>query len=448
MSEGNLEDVIVAASAAVAKGLADYDEAKEQKAIDRATSVELSVALRRLKDEYGERRTRALRLATGAVGSYCSKARRLSLESVDKDPRMPRLVNYKERYNALLGMKNRNDVLRRIEQTIDLAGEILSQRDQVDPASTLADVAHDYADKVSLLNGIEVVAAEKQVEDETSDATMREPKPEGNDPFEKTIEEAFLSAFRELGDGENVQIAKMGETLDHVSSVIDDLPRAMDATIAVIEAEEHASAVALEGEVLVIPTPGPFDGTIVMESEADAERLERLLSLVRASFKTFAQVVRDNGLFSAFAHDPSYGACAGWSDGFWMDDFLYDMSEYEGDIPGRKRVADIPDTVEEDEDGDTLDRTIERMEKFNKRRYFGLLDDDFDEHVDAFWYGFKKLMLGVNGLFRVNPSEFNAYCNDVAEAAKKATVELGAASMDKRQLDAFRKEVEERGRED
>lgn len=446
MSEGNLEDAITAASAAVVKGLIEYEEAKERKAVDKVTSLELSVALRRLKDEYGARRKRALHVATGAVGSYCSKARRLSLESVDKDPRMPRLINYRQRYNALLSMKNRNDVLRRIEQTIDLTDTILAQRNQVDPASALVEVARDYAGKVALLNGIKVVAAEKQVEDETSDATMREPGFEDVDSFEKSIEDAFLSAFRELGDAESSQIAQMGETLDHVSSVAEDLPRAIEAAVAAIEAEQEAMAEALEGRVLDIPVSEPFEGAIVVEAEADAEKLERLSSLVRSSFRTFAQVVRDNGLFSAFAHELSYGACAGWKNGFWMDDFLYDMSEYEGDIPGRTKVADIPDTVEEDEDGDTLDRTIERMEKFNKRRYFGMLDDDFDVHVDAFWYGFKKLMLGVNELFRVNSSEFNTYCNDVAEAAKQAVVELGAASMDERQLEALCKEIEERGR--
>ena len=448
MDDSNLQVFLAAASSAVAKGLSDYDVAREKKATDKATSAEISVALHRLKDGYANRREVSLGMATGAIGSYCSKARKLSLEAIAHDPRMPRLINYGERYNAFLGMTKRADVLRRIEQTIDLADMILAQRDQVDPDSALKEVAQDYVERVLRLNGIEVVDAEVQVEDKTSSNIARDTAGKTDNSFDRTIEQAFLSALSDLGEDENGLIAQMGETLSHASSLARSLPEAVDTAMDIIKKEEELAATAIAGNTLLIPKPAPFEEPIVVESDADAELLVRLSTLVRKSYKTFAQIVRDNGLFSAFSHEPSYGACSGWKFGFWLDDFLYDMSEYVGDIPGRKQVADIPDTVEEDEDGDTLERTIERMEEFNKRRYFGMLDDDFDEHVDAFWYGFKKLMLGVNGLFRLNPSEFNAYCNDVAEAAKQATVELGAASMDKRQLDAFCNEVKERGRED
>ncbi len=71
------------------------------------------------------------------------------------------------------------------------------------------------------------------------------------------------------------------------------------------------------------------------------------------------------------------------------------------------------------------------------------LDDDFDGHIEAFWYGFKKLMENVNGLYRMNPSAFNQYCNDLAEDAKQATLEAGAASMDAHQVDEFCKAIEE-----
>ena len=68
--------------------------------------------------------------------------------------------------------------------------------------------------------------------------------------------------------------------------------------------------------------------------------------------------------------------------------------------------------------------------------------DDFDAHVEAFWYGFKKLMEGVNGLYRLNPAAFNQYCNDLADGAKQAALDMGASSMDAHQVEEFCKEVE------
>lgn len=123
------------------------------------------------------------------------------------------------------------------------------------------------------------------------------------------------------------------------------------------------------------------------------------------------------------------------------------MSEFEGEIPGREPVHDIPCDVEEDEGGDSLEKSIERMQEFNSKRYWGMLDDDFDGHIEAFWYGFKKLMENVNGLFRMNPAAFNQYCNDLAEDAKQATLTMGARSFDAHQADEFCKTIDNLAKE-
>ena len=206
------------------------------------------------------------------------------------------------------------------------------------------------------------------------------------------------------------------------------------------------SAHSVAGNKLMLSEMPAFDGSAVLEAKLDVNQVRELAAEVRKSFKTFKEVVRDNGLFAAFASEGTFGACKGWRFGFWWDDFLYDMSQYEGSIPGRSEMRDIPCDIEEDEGGDSLEKSIERMQRFNKKRYFGLLDDDFDGHVEAFWYGFKKLMESVNGLFRMNPSAFNQYCNDLAEDAKQATLKMGASSMDTHQVDEFCKTVAELGR--
>lgn len=49
-----------------------------------------------------------------------------------------------------------------------------------------------------------------------------------------------------------------------------------------------------------------------------------------------------------------------------------------------KTYDDIPADMEEDEGGDTLEKSIDRMRQFNKQKYWGLLDVDFSQHIDAF----------------------------------------------------------------
>lgn len=44
----------------------------------------------------------------------------------------------------------------------------------------------------------------------------------------------------------------------------------------------------------------------------------------------------------------------------------------------------------------------------------------------------------------MNPGVFNQYCNQVAESAKQAVLNMGAASMDAHQVEEFYKEVDKR----
>ena len=50
--------------------------------------------------------------------------------------------------------------------------------------------------------------------------------------------------------------------------------------------------------------------------------LLELVELVRASFKTFSQVVRDNGLFAAFSEEGSYSSCSGYIIDTWWTDMI------------------------------------------------------------------------------------------------------------------------------
>ena len=100
--------------------------------------------------------------------------------------------------------------------------------------------------------------------------------------------------------------------------------------------------------------------------------------------------------------------------------------------------------MHEDKGGDSLERVIKRMRAFNKERYWGMLDDDFSQHVNAFWYGFKKLMENTNALFKVDSQAFSAYLDTVRDQAQSAAASL-CSRMDYSQVSEFCNEIKKRG---
>lgn len=445
MDADDLKEAMAAAGKAFADGLAANEEAKREKDMARAVAELRNDALRHVKERLGRERRLNRDRTVWTVANYCSKARADALDELKNDKRMPRSINYLERYNALLGMDDRSEVLRRLDQTIAKAEAILDEVGEIDVDAALSEAAVEYTEKVRKLDGITVAEAEEQVADETAmpPKTPITKKAESDEEFEKTIEDAFTEAFGAISDIEEQQAALVSDQDARIERLASQVEEAMLAAEKTAKAALRSGAEAVAGNVLAIPERPAFDGSAVLAAELDVEQVRELATEVRKSFKTFKQVVQDNGLFAAFASEGTFGACKGWRFGFWWDDFLYDMSEFEGEIPGREPVRDIPSDVEEDEGGDTLEKSVERMREFNQKKYFGLLDDDFDGHIEAFWYGFRKLMENVNGLYRMNPSAFNQYCNDLAEDAKQATLEAGAASMDAHQVDEFCKAIEE-----
>ena len=435
---------------AVADALAVNDEAREERAAARKTlaaeaaeakrvAEKRSRALHGVIDSFESERRARRRAAMDAVADYCDKARADVLEPLKKDPRMPRYINYLERYRALMGMDDRSAVLSRLGATLDLADKILDAVGEVDAQEALTEAADDYARKVALLDGIQVADADRMSEDGQREA-LRPPvaAAPGSSEVAAAIEAAFAGAMGGLSAIEAEKFEEIEAAKAREKAIDDQLEAAEEAVAKAVEAIMRSRAESVAGAVLEVPHPADFDGEIVVKTTEDVGRVRELSAEVRKSFDTFAKVVGDNGLFAAFASEGSYGACSGTRFSWWWDDIIEE--EYHGDKPGIEVYDDIPTGVEEDEGGDALETSIERMREFNKQEYWGLLDDDFSRHVDAFWYGFKKLMENVNGLFELDSRAFGAYCDQVSRAAQNAAGELGER-MDDSQLKAFRKEV-------
>lgn len=156
---------------------------------------------------------------------------------------------------------------------------------------------------------------------------------------------------------------------------------------------------------------------------------------------TYKRVVADCGLFCAFGSGSPHGICRGSS--YFVYDSRLDEDVLVGEYDGatrydvRREVA-IPELVDEasTDGGDTLEVAVARMREFNGRRYDGVLDEDPARHVNAFWYGLKKLSQYCEAAVRVDVRAWDCLIDKVQFAYDEPVGRL-ATQMDDKQVEAF-----------
>ena len=102
------------------------------------------------------------------------------------------------------------------------------------------------------------------------------------------------------------------------------------------------------------------------------DQLMELYNVVLVAYSKYKNCVADNNMFAAFASTSDYGLMTN----YW-----------------RRWSSSISDNKEDTEEKKLpqIDEVIEFMNKQDAIKYFGLLDEDFVPHVDAFWYGIEML---------------------------------------------------------
>lgn len=189
------------------------------------------------------------------------------------------------------------------------------------------------------------------------------------------------------------------------------------------------------------PVSLPKSACVTCETGCDAGELAELLAQVEKSFETYRRVVADGGLFCAFGAGSLHGICRG-SSYFGYDDRLDEdvlVGEYDGATRHniRREVA-IPELVDEAsvDGGDSLEVAVARMREFNGRRYDGVLDEDPARHVNAFWYGLKKLSQYCEAAVRVDERAWDCFIDKVKFAYDEPVGRL-AMQMEDKQVAAF-----------
>lgn len=104
------------------------------------------------------------------------------------------------------------------------------------------------------------------------------------------------------------------------------------------------------------------------------DQLRNLYNLVLVAYSKYKKCVEDNNMFAAFASTSNYGMMTD----YWRR-WLSSLSK------------DDDDDENEDKEDPKFEQVVDYMKTHNAEKYFGMLDEDFVPHVDAFWYGLEML---------------------------------------------------------
>lgn len=420
----------------VAKRQTALEQYDRGELVRKARSRELLGVLRGVEDAEHAARESAVR----AVDTYVRRVESDSIARARKQAGVVGPLQMERRYAAFLRMEDKAELLARLEQTLAFI-EVKLQANTADRVRA----AYDAAGALVLQGAARL-----------SDVRVADAVPLDADLLCTQLEQMRCAA--DATDLTGMITATFESELSatgsqdaggHVDDVASDMALERELTNvrgAAQRARLAAQAYRAERAARVAgstvePSSLPELACVACEAVCDAGLLAELLAQVKKSFETYRRIVADGGLFSAFGTGSPHGICSGLSyfdyDSRLDEDVL--VGEYDGATRHnvRREVA-IPELVEEvsAEGGDSLEVAVARMREFNGRRYDGVLDEDPARHVNAFWYGLKKLSQYCEAAVRVNERAWDCFIDKVQFAYDDPVGRL-AAQMDEKQVAAF-----------
>lgn len=432
----------------VAKRQTALEQYDRGELVRRARSRELLGVLRGVEAAEHAARESAVR----AVDGYVRRVESAALARARKQAGVVGPLQLERRYAAYLRMEDKAELLARLEQTLAFIEVKLR-------ANTTARVraAYDAAGAL-VLQGVARLSDVHVVDAVPLDADLLCTQLEQmRCAADATDLAGMITATFESELSATGPQSADGFTGDMAGDVAGDVALERELTNvrgAAQRARLAAQAYRAERAVRVArntvePVSLPEFACVACETACDTGELSELLVQVKKSFATYRRVVADGGLFCAFGSGSPHGICRGSSYldyDSWLDEDVL-VGEYDGatrhDV--RREVA-IPELVDEAsaEGGDSLEVAVARMQEFNGRRYDGVLDEDPARHVDAFWYGLKKLSQYCEAAVRVDERAWDCFIDKVQFAYDEPVGRL-AMLMDDKQVAAFVAAVNELG---
>lgn len=433
---------------AVAKRQAALEQYDRGELVRKARSRELLGVLRGIETaEHAARES-----AVHAVDGYIRRVEGAALSHARKQAGTVGPLRMERRYAAFLRMEDKAELLARLEQTLAFI--------EVKLCANTADrvrAAYDAAGAM-LLQGVARLSDVRVVDAVPLDAdllcTQLEQMRCAADATDlagmitATFESELSATGPQRADGFTGDLA--GDVADYVAleRELTNVRGAAQRARLAAQAYRAERAARVAGS-MVEPVSLPEPACVAIETVCDAGELSELLAQVKKSFETYRRVVADGGLFCAFGTGSLHGTCSGSS--YFDYDARLDEDVLVGEYDGATRhdvchEVPIPELVDEAsaEGGDSLEVAVARMREFNGRRYDGVLDEDPVRHVNAFWYGLKKLSQYCEAAVRADERAWDCFIDKVQFAYDEPVGRL-AAQMDYKQAAAFVAAVDELG---
>lgn len=420
----------------VAKRQTALEQYDRGELVRKARSRELLGVLRGVEDAEHAARESAVR----AVDTYVRRVESDALARARKQAGVVGPLQMECRYAAFLRMEDKAELLARLEQTLAFI-EVKLQANTADRVHA----AYDAAGAL-VLQGVAHLSDVRVVDAVPLDADLLCTQLEQM----RCAADATDLAGMIMATFES-ELAATGsqDAGGHVDDVVSDVALERELTnvrgaaqrarlaAQAYRAERAARVAGSTVELVSLPEPA----CVACEASFDAGLLSELLAQVKKSFETYRRVVADGGLFSAFGTGSPHGICSGTS--YYDYDSRYDEDVLVGEYDGttrhnvRREVA-IPELVDEAsaDGGDSLEVAVARMREFNGLRYDGVLDEGPVRHVNAFWYGLKKLNQYCETAVRVDERAWDCFIDKVQFAYDEPVGRL-ATQMDDKQVAAF-----------
>lgn len=382
----------------------------------------------------------ARKSAVRAVDTYVRRVESDALARARKQAGVVGPLKMERRYAAFLRMEDKAELLTRLEQTLAFI-EVKLRANTADKVRAAYDAAGAFVLRdAARLSDVRVVDADSLDADLLCTQLEQMRCAADATDLAGMITATFESELAATGSQDAG--APAGDVAGDVAleRELTNVRGAAQRARLAAQAYRAERAARVAGST-VEPSSLPVPACVAREAAFDAGLLSELFAQVKQSFETYRRVVADGGLFCAFGTDSPHGICSGLSyfdyDSRLDEDVL--VGEYNGATRHnvRREVA-IPELIEEAsaEGGDSLEVAVARMREFNGRRYDGVLDEDPARHVNAFWYGLKKLSQYCEAAVRVDERAWDCFIDKVQFAYDDPVGRL-AAQMDEKQVEAF-----------
>ena len=420
----------------VAKRQTALEQYDRGELVRKARSRELLGVLRGVEDAEHAARESAVR----AVDAYVRRVESDVLARARKQAGVVGPLQIKRRYAAFLRMEDKAELLARLEQTLAFI-EVKLQANTADRVRAAYDAAGALVlQGVARLSDVRVADAVPLDADLLCTQLEQMRCAADATDLAGMITATFESELAATGSQDaGVSVGDVAGDVALERELTNVRGAAQRARLAA-QAYRAERAARVAGST-VEPSSLPELACVACEAACDAGLLAELLAQVKKSFETYRRVVADGGLFSAFGTGSPHGICSGLSyfdyDSRLDEDVL--VGEYDGATRHnvRREVA-IPELVDEAsaDGGDSLEVAVARMREFNGLRYDGVLDEDPVRHVNAFWYGLKKLSQYCETAVCVDERAWDCFIDKVQFAYDDPVGRL-AAQMDEKQVAAF-----------